>query len=56
MKAKNLYYAMAVAGALGVAAPANAQDVFVAESTTVTEFNCDNTNHYFANWRNNWFI
>ena len=56
MKAKNLYYAIAVAGALGVAAPANAQDVFVAESTTVTEFNCDNTNHYYANWRDNWFI
>ncbi len=56
MKAKNLYYAIAVAGMLGVAAPANAQDVFVAESTTVTEFDCDNTTHYYANWRNNWFI
>ncbi|MBD5273878.1 MAG: OmpA family protein [Bacteroides sp.] len=56
MKAKNLYYAMAVAGALGVAAPANAQDVFVEEATTVTEFNCDNTTHYYSNWRNNWFI
>ncbi|MBD5237309.1 MAG: OmpA family protein [Bacteroidales bacterium] len=56
MKAKNLYYAMAVAGALAVAAPANAQDVFVDEATTVTEFTCDNTSHYFSNWRNNWFI
>ena len=56
MKAKTLYYAMAVAGALAVAAPANAQDVFVDEATTVTEFTCDNTSHYFSNWRNNWFI
>ncbi|MDE6716880.1 MAG: OmpA family protein [Muribaculaceae bacterium] len=56
MKAKNLYYAMAVAGAMAVAVPANAQDVFVDEATTVTEFTCDNTSHYFSNWRNNWFI
>ncbi|MBD5329107.1 MAG: OmpA family protein [Bacteroides sp.] len=56
MKAKNLYYAIAFAGALGVAGTANAQDVFVEEATTVTEFNCDPTTHYYANWRNNWFI
>lgn len=56
MKAKNLYYAMAVAGAMAVAVPANAQDVFVDEATTVTEFTCDNNSHYFTNWRNNWFI
>lgn len=56
MKAKNLYYAMAVAGTLAVAVPANAQDVFVDEATTVTEFTCDNTSHYFASWRDNWFI
>ena len=56
MKAKNLYYAIAVAGTLAVAVPANAQDVFVDEATTVTEFSCDNKTHYFANWRDNWFI
>lgn len=56
MKAKNLYYAMAVAGTLAIAAPANAQDVFVSEATTVTEFTCDNTNRYYSNWRDNWFI
>lgn len=56
MKTRNLYYAMALAGAAAVAVPANAQDVFVDEATTVTEFTCDNTTHYFSNWRDNWFI
>lgn len=57
MKAKNLYYALAVsAGCFALAVPANAQDVFVDEATTVTEFTCDNTTHYFSNWRDNWFI
>ena len=56
MKAKNLYFAMAVAGTMAVAAPANAQDVFVDQATTVTEFTCDNTTHYISNWRDNWFI
>ncbi|MDE7412301.1 MAG: OmpA family protein [Muribaculaceae bacterium] len=56
MKAKNLYYAMAVAGTLAVAAPAMAQDVYVSEATTVTEFTCDPATRYFSNWRNNWFI
>lgn len=57
MKAKNLYYVMALcAGSFAFSNVANAQDVFVDEATTVTEFTCDNTNHYFSNWRNNWFI
>lgn len=57
MKTRNLYYAMAlVAGTAAYCAPANAQDVFVDEATTVTEFTCDNTTRYFSNWRNNWFI
>ncbi len=57
MKAKNLYYVIALcAGSAAVSIPASAQDVFVDEATTVTEYTCDNTNHYFSNWRNNWFI
>ncbi|MDE6230404.1 MAG: OmpA family protein [Muribaculaceae bacterium] len=57
MKAKNLYYAMALcAGTFAFSNVANAQDVFVDDAVTVTEFTCDNTNHYFSNWRNNWWI
>lgn len=57
MKAKNLYYVMALcAGMLATSNVASAQDVFVDDAVTVTEFTCDNTNHYFSNWRNNWFI
>lgn len=57
MKAKNLYIVTALcAGALFMSNEAKAQDVFVDEAVTVTEFTCDNANHYFSNWRNNWFI
>lgn len=56
MKAKNLYYVMALCAGAAVCTPANAQDIFVDDAATVTEFTCDNTNHYFANWRDNWFI
>ena len=57
MKAKNLYLATALcAGSLAFCNVANAQDVFVDDAVTVTEFTCDNTTHYFSNWRNNWFI
>lgn len=57
MKTRNLYYAMAlIAGTGATAIPASAQNVFVDEATTVTEYTCDNTNHYYSNWRNNWFI
>lgn len=56
MKAKNLYCMMALcAGAAAVPQVANAQEV-VEESVAITEFSCDNTNHYFSNWRDNWFI
>ncbi|MBD5206337.1 MAG: OmpA family protein [Bacteroidales bacterium] len=57
MKAKNLYIAAALcAGTFGVSNVANAQDVFVDDAVSVTEFTCDNSNHYFASPRNNWFI
>ena len=57
MKAKNLYYVMALcAGSFAFSNTASAQDVFVDDAATVTEFTCDNTDHYFSNWRNNWFI
>ena len=57
MKARNLYLATAIcAGSLAIGNVANAQDVFVDDAVTVTEFSCDNSNHYFSNWRNNWFI
>ena len=50
MKAKNLYYVMALcAGMLATSNVASAQDVFVDDAVTVTEFTCDNTNHYFSN-------
>lgn len=50
-------YALATLGAVALAAApaASAQEV-VEETITVTEFSCDNTNHYFSNWRNNWFL
>lgn len=58
MKAKNLYCLMALcAGGLMLSGEAKAQDVvYTDEAVSVTEFNCDNTNRYFSNWRNNWFI
>ena len=57
MKAKNLYcFAALCAGSAVMASTASAQEAFVDEAVTVTEFSCDNTNHYYSNWRNNWFI
>ncbi len=57
MKTRNLYYAIALcAGTLAAGNVAKAQDVFVDDAVTVTEFTCDNSDHYFSNWRNNWFI
>ncbi|MDE6007315.1 MAG: OmpA family protein [Muribaculaceae bacterium] len=57
MKAKNLYCVMALcAGSFAFSGVANAQDVFVDDAATVTEFTCDNSTHYFSNWRDNWFI
>lgn len=55
MKLRNLYCLAALGCAALCVSTANAQTV-VEESVTVTEFTCDNTNHYFSNWRNNWFI
>ncbi|MBD5270358.1 MAG: OmpA family protein [Bacteroides sp.] len=57
MKAKNLYCLAAMcAGAFAAAPAANAQDVFESETLSVTEYTCDNSNHYFQSWRDNWFI
>ncbi len=58
MKVRNFYFAAALcAGALAVSNSASAQNAtYVDESVAVTEYNCDNNNHYFSNWRNNWFI
>lgn len=58
MKAKNLYCLMALcAGGMALPSAANAQEtVYSDEAVSVTEFSCDNTNRYFSNWRNNWFI
>ena len=57
MKTKNLYCLAAMCTlSMMTAASATAQDVVESEAVTVTEFSCDNTNHYYSNWRNNWFI
>lgn len=58
MKVRNLYFGAAVA-AVALCASAEAygqQTVYVDETVAVTEFECDNNDHYFSNWRNNWFI
>lgn len=45
------------AGAFLLPVAANAEDVVISEeAATVTEFNCDNTDRYYASWRDNWFI
>lgn len=57
MKAKNFYLPIALCVAsLAFANIAFAQDDFVDEAVSVTEFSCDNTTRYFSNWRNNWFV
>lgn len=55
MKLRKFTALSAIGIGLLVPTIASAQDV-VEESETVTEFTCDNTNHYYTNWRNNWFI
>ncbi|MCM1290407.1 MAG: OmpA family protein [Prevotella sp.] len=58
MKTKNFYclLALAAAGLVSTEA-AKAQDVVYSdEAVTVTEFTCDNSNKYFSNWRQNWFL
>lgn len=59
MKTRNQYLFMALCtGFFMVPAVAQAQDdvVVAEEAVSVTEFECDNTNHYYSNWRKNWFI
>ena len=57
MKLRNLYSIAALCGAcLLIPHTAAAQTVVETETISVTEFQCDNTDHYFSNWRNNWFI
>lgn len=58
MKAKNFYCMIALgAAAFIIPETANAQDaVLVDETVTVTEYNCDNSTHYYQSWRDNWFI
>ncbi|MDE6444301.1 MAG: OmpA family protein [Muribaculaceae bacterium] len=58
MKAKNLYYLMALcAGSFALTPSASAQDVVVEEdAVSVTEFTCDNSNKYSQSWRDNWFL
>ncbi len=58
MKAKNLYCLLALcAGSFAMPLAVDAQEpVYESETVSVTEFTCDNTNHYFSNWRNNWWI
>lgn len=57
MKVKNLYCmtALCAGSFLFASQSVNAQEI-VEEQISVTEFSCDNTTHYFSNWRNNWFI
>lgn len=56
MKVRNLYFGAAFCAAVfALSATADAQE-YVDETVSVTEYSCDNTDHYFANWRNNWFI
>lgn len=58
MKTKKLYCLMALcAGGFALASNANAQEVVEDEqAVAVTEFSCDNTNHYYQSWKNNWWI
>ena len=58
MKVRNFYFVAALcAGAFALTESADAQEaVLFDETVSVTEYTCDNTNHAYANWRNNWFI
>lgn len=56
MKTQLLTLLALPAAAMIAPAAASAQDVLVEDAVTVTEYTCDNTDHYFSNWRNNWFI
>lgn len=56
MKSTKLYTILALGAALAAPSIAQAQVEYESEAVSVTEFTCDNSDHYFANWRNNWFI
>lgn len=53
MKVKNLYYFAALCAGAFCVSEANAQEVVAVSETT---YECDSNDHYFANWRDNWFI
>lgn len=57
MKFTKLYLTTALCGAsLLVPSVIQAQTEVISETVSVTEFECDNTNRYFSNWKDNWFI
>ncbi len=57
MKTAKFYSVMAFGAIAALAASnASAQDVSEFESVAVTEFTCDNADHYYQSWRDNWFI
>ncbi|MDE6668616.1 MAG: hypothetical protein K2K26_02900, partial [Muribaculaceae bacterium] len=57
MKTRNLYSILVLGAAAAFPQLTNAQETVIEEqAVSVSEFTCDNTNHTFANWRNNWFI
>lgn len=56
MKAIKIYGLCAFAAAcLLPTAVASAQEI-EESNVSITEFTCDNSNKYFSNWRDNWFI
>ena len=57
MKTRNLYSMLMLGIAAAIPQFAEAQGTVVEEqAVSVTEFTCDNSNHTFSNWRDNWFI
>lgn len=57
MRTTHFYIGTALCAAALCQLPAQAQEAeYVEETVAVTEYSCDYTNHYFSNWRNNWFI
>lgn len=57
MKSRKFYSLAALCGAALIAPQVMAaQEEVVTETVSVTEFTCDNTDHHFSSWRDNWFI
>lgn len=57
MKVRNLYTGSALVAAALCSVPVNAQEsVYIDEAQNTIVLNCDNTGHFYSNWRNNWFI